>query len=318
MSVIINAITPIFLLIALGMAIKIILNLKCTHFPILAKTCKMHNDSWSEILNKYVLYIALPALLFFSLTHTSIAELPSLFIIFINIALLTLIIGVSFFITKKLKLKKDIANAYIFGIFFGNVAYIGLPFILSLLPNTAGELSILIAIHVIIAFTLGLFILEYSKNKHANLAKIIKSIATNPLIIAITLGILFLITGIKIPHQIDMAIQMLSSSASPIVLIAIGLFIAQKIDIDKYFWHGTLIALIKIIVMPTIFLIVAILLQQTNSFNISILEAAMPVALTTFALSEIYPINKKIIANAIIVSTATSVVTLTAFSFFVI
>lgn len=311
MPVVLSAIVPIFLLIALGICIRVVLDFKCTHVPLLARRCKMHNDAWSAVLNKYVLYIALPALLFFSLEHTRVDQLLAPSLLFFNVLLLVAIIGFGVLLTRVLKYKAPMANAYIFCLFFGNVAYIGLPFILSVMPGAAGELSVLVAIHAIVAFTLGLFILEKSIHKHAQPMVLLYRVVKNPLLIAIFVGLMFLLFGWQLPAAIDTAVQMLAQSASPVVLIAIGLFIARKIEIDNAFWHGAVLAGFKLFIMPLAFFLVAILFGVREEFTTSILEAAMPVAITTFALGELYPMHKKVVIDAIIISTIGSLFSLT-------
>jgi len=318
MPVILNAILPIFFLICIGELLRFILNKKCTLFPVFAKKCRAHNDTWSIILNKYVIYIALPALLFYSLAHTTKEFLPPLNIVLINIAILIGIILITTLVTKILKLKKELALTYIFCTFFGNVAYIGFPFIFDLYPQTASELSILIAIHVGVAFTLGVFILEYYKSNTVNILHVIKKIITNPLLIAIALGSICFALGITLPHSIDRTIEMIAGSASPVVLIAIGLFMAKKIEFDSDFWHAVTISGIKLVIMPSVFILATLLTKTAGSMIPSIIEAAMPVALTNFALAEIYPMKKKIIADAIIISTWISIISLTVLSSFFI
>ncbi len=314
MDIILTAIAPLFTIIIVAALVKIIITANKSPWRRLVDKITHRDDIWSEVLNKFALYISLPALIFYTLVHTEPSTLLSWSSIWINVGLIIFIIIVTHILTKYFKLDKKLANVYILCGFFGNVAYIGLPFVLSLYPGSGGQLGVLIAIHVIIAFTIGLGILEYSKHKRANFKVTLLNIVKNPLVISIALGLLFLKFGWSVPEILDATVMILAGSASPVVLTAIGLFIARKIKIDAEFFHSTLITFLKIVIMPILFLLVAFYFKLGGSFHSSILEAAMPVAITNFAMAEIYPMNKKVVANAIMLSTIFSVFTLTFFS----
>jgi predicted permease len=318
MLLIFTSILPVFFLIGVGLLVKIIENHR---HPWMTRFCKYTNhcnDTWSEVLNKFALYVALPALIFGSLIHTDTSLLLSSSMILTNVVLIILFIVLVTILTKAFRIKKNLANAYIMCAFFGNIAYIGPPFINSLIPGIQGTVSILIAIHIIIAFTVGLSILENSKHEHVKLLVVLKSILINPLVLATVVGLFFLYTKIPVPGVIDRAANMLGNSASATVLIAIGLFLAKKIKWDKSMAHAFAISILKLIVMPLIFIGTAIFLRYDSSFSSSILEAGMPVALTNFALAEIYPMDKKIVAKSIIISTILALFTLTGLALFVV
>lgn len=314
MLAIINSILPVFLLIALGVIIKIIQNHEKKGWKKFLTKIKHEDDNWSEVLNKFALYISLPALIFSSLINTNPENLIREEVLFANIILIILFILTVFAITKVWHVDKKLANTYIMCGFFGNIAYIGLPFITSLFPDAAGATSIIIAIHIVIAFTLGLYILESSKSKDVGVKTIIKSIVKNPMIISVALGLGILYSGITVPGTINRAVSMLAASASPVVLISIGLFIARKISWDKTLMHAFFISGLKILVLPMLFLLASRLSNISSEYTISIIEAGMPVALTNFALSELYPMDKKLTAKSIIVSTILSLLTLSIFS----
>ncbi len=318
MQSIVNSILPVFTLIFLGAILKLIQNLR---HPFAVRLCRATghcDEKWSQVLNKYALYIALPALIINGLANTEKARLISTEIIIITSLILVGFILIIFLLTKLFKLPKELANTYLMGSFFGNIAYIGAPFILSLFPGTAGNISIIIAIHIAVAFSLGIYILEFSKHKHPNFDEIIKGVSTNPLIIAVVFGLLLMFIDNPLPNFINTTLSMLAASASPVVLVAIGMFITGNFYLDKGIIHAFSISALKLIVLPFIFILFANIIGLDGNFDIAILEAGMPVALTNFALAEIYPINKKIMAKTIIISTIASIFSLSLLANFVI
>ncbi len=316
MSIILQAVAPIFLLILLGIVVEVLLRDKIEP-PKYLVWLGCAENSWISGLNGFALYIGLPALIFYSLSHTDKSQILSSQIIGLNALILIATIFIVTVIVHTLRLKKDVANAYISAIFFGQVAYLGFPFIESLVQGSTSIVSMHVALHVGIAFTVLLLVLEYQKSGRPNTFLILKNLFKNPLLLSVLLGIIWLVYALPINPIVDKALAMLAGSASPVVLIAIGMFMGRKIHFDKTFNHAVVIAVMKIVALPLAFLFLGRLSGASEVYNISIVLAGMPVALTCFALSEIYDINKKIISNAIVISTLGSVFTLTALSFIV-
>jgi malonate transporter and related proteins len=312
--IIIQAILPVFLLIALGVVLEFALKDKIEP-PRMLVWMGCAENSWISGLNGFALYVALPALIFYSLTNTDKSQLLTQEIVWINVAILIAVILLTTLITRGLGLKKDVANAYITTVFFGQVAYLGFPFLESLIPGSTSTVSLHVAIHVGIAFTVLLGILEYQKNGKADIVQIGKQLLKNPLLISVVLGLIWLAYDLPVHTVFDSALAMLAASASPVVLVAIGMFMGRKIHVDETFWHAVMITATKIIILPVVFLLVSLLIDMPETYNVSIILAGMPVALTCFALSEIYDINRRVVANAIILSTIGAVVTLTGLSF---
>lgn len=304
----------IFILIGVGVFAQLILDWRRSFSEKMLCKIGIGCASWTETLNKFVLYLALPALIFSSLYKIDVNGFHSFEPIGLNILLISTVLLLIAWITRLCNVKRELANAYLFGGFFGNIAFIGFPFILALDGNAGGTLSILVAVHVCVAFTLGVYFLEHSKHKDVSYTRILKRILINPLIHSVLLGAVFAFFSIPLPSMITNAISMLGASSSPVVLVALGMFMADHIRFEKDMIHSLAISLIKLITMPLLFLLTAFQMDIIPSFKISILEAAMPVAIMNFALSEIYPIDKKIIANAVIISTVLSMITLSFFA----
>ncbi len=285
---IIFTILPLFLIIALGSFLKIV---------------KIADDSWIKALNNYALYLAFPALIFNS--FITLKEIDSS--LFLRNMLVLL--AVSFVILISLsKSSKEIRNTYLICIVFGNIAYLGFPFITSLMIGSEQIVGIIIASSLIVFFGFLITYLDHSKHKSINLSRLLK----NPLLLAVALGILFSFLKIQLPEFASKTIVMLAQTASPTALVALGLFLARKIEFDSSFKHAVIITSLKLLALPLIFYFI------DRSWTIAIIEAAMPVAVTTFSLAEEYPMDKKAVLYSIIISTILSAITLPLISSFLI
>ncbi len=290
------SIAPFFIIIAIGSVLRIFIA----------------DDKWVEVLNKFGLYLGFPAIVLTSFINIGNSVPLKADIIGYNFAILISIILITFAVTKLLNLDKSVVNTYVICVFFGNVAYLGFPFTTSIIPGSEGIVCVHVAIYLILVFTLGIFILELSTGHGASgIFAVIKSITKNPLIISVFLGIFIAYFKIEIPIFIKETIQLIASAASPVVLLALGIFIAKKVEFNNELTHAACITAIKLIFLPAIFFLLFSHFSLEKEFKISVIQSAMPLAITPFALSEIYPLNKHIIAVSIFLSTIVSIITLT-------
>lgn len=286
---------PVFIIIAIG---------------ALAKWLKLADDKWIDILNKFALYIGFPALIFTSLVSLESSAAIDYPLFLFNSLLLICAFVVIYILLSWLKVKKTIRNCYLMCAVFGNVAYFGFPYITSIIPGSGGMVSIIVASGLVLMFTMGLWVLENSRSKKASLTGTIKNIIKNPLLIAVILGIMFVHLNIKLPLVMQNSLNMLAKGASPVVLFALGIFLVRKIEYNKKLTHSLIITAIKLIILPAAFLILGVYLFKETSYAIAAIESGMPAALTWFALSQIYPMDKTIVVYTIIISTIFSVITL--------
>ena len=268
MQTIFLSIIPIFILILVGVILQKLSPKPSKANQLLCKVGLGSCETMTSVLNRFALYLALPALIISSLSHAG-DNILTTDIIFFNIIFLLISLGILYGLTRFFKVETSLANTYFFTAFFGNVAYIGIPFLQSIFPGTESAISILVAIHIAIAFTIGLFLLERSRgNNGINWKLIVK----NPLLLSVALGVCIFVFDIELPNIISQSLSMLGASASPVVLVAIGTFIASQWRIDASFWHGLFISGLKLIFLPIIFVLGSFFMTPSTGMTISILE----------------------------------------------
>ena len=272
-------------------------------------------DDWSKVLNDYALNIGLPVLIF-----SALAKAPSLFAgqaqlivansIFILVSLLLAVI-----FGKVLRLKKQMFLTVFICFVFGNIAYLGI----ALLVQIAGEqvlptASVIVATYFFWLFIIGIGYLDFSieKNKKIVVKNTVKNLFKNPLLLAVILGVVVGGLQIALPSVLLKSLDMVTASVTPTVLIVIGLFIGKS-QIGKLTEWGpvVLFSILTLCILPAIFYFGAKFFGFVPShFSSSIIQAAMPLAITPFALADKYHLNKVFIARSIVLSTILSVVTI--------
>ncbi|MFW6223579.1 MAG: AEC family transporter [Spirochaetota bacterium] len=272
------------------------------------------DSSWVEVLNRYGLYIGFPALIFLNLTEIDTNELVAHLPVFgFNAAMLLAVMLATYAVVRVIGLDLEIGNALMVSSFFGNVAYVGYPVITSAFPGSEAEVSIVISIYTLVLFSIGVFILESSREHPKGIHQIIGRIAVNPFLVAIVLGFVFTAFSLPVPAVVRDALAMIRGSASAVVLISLGIFLAHRIPLRRV-WRPTLaVVLLRLGVVPLLFFVAAGAVGLGDARAVTVVEAAMPLAVTPFALSSMYPLDREVLVTSIFVTTLLSGVTLPLF-----
>jgi predicted permease len=198
---------------------------------------------------------------------------------------------------------------------FSNVAYLGIPLLTRIYDNTIlPQLSIIIAVYLCTLFGVGVGYLEFTRHTSTpSLIKIVvKILFTNPIIIAVIIGITVNALHLSLPSILVSALEMITASVTPIVLVIIGIFIGQSTFGSLRDWYPVFFfSLTTLLILPFIFYYGLLFFHlNPHIYILSILESAMPLGITPFALAAHYGLDKSFIARSIVFSTILSIITL--------
>lgn len=272
-------------------------------------------NNWSEVLNEYALKIGFPVLIFTSLLKASFSFYEQLPLLISNsIFIIVGFLGI-FLFGKMFNLGTKILRTYFICLIFGNVAYLGIPFLVQIFgAEILPVASLIVAVYLFWIFTIGIGFLDFTGQtaKKDIFKNIILGLFKNPLLVSVFLGILAAILEIKLPDILMTSLDMITASVTPTVLIVVGLFIGKsKIGELKEWLPILLFSLITLIAMPAIFYFgLKILGFQPINFSASVIQSAMPLAITPFALADKYGLDKGFIARSIVLSSILSVASL--------
>ncbi|MFA7277945.1 MAG: AEC family transporter [Candidatus Gracilibacteria bacterium] len=273
------------------------------------------NDNWSTVLNEFALKIGFPVLIFSALSKVPFSFSTEAGLIISNSLFIVGSLVLALLIGKILRLEKQMFRTLFICFVFGNVAYLGIP----TLTQVAGDkivptATLIVAIYLFWIFTIGVGYLDYSmtKSKRDVAKNMLKNLITNPLLIAVFMGIIFGSLRITLPAVLLKSLDMITASVNPTVLIVIGLFIGKSKFGKLSEWIPvTLFSVMKLAILPAIFYFgVKFSGVSLSQFPSSLIQAAMPLAITPFALADKYNLNKDFIARAIVLSTILSVISL--------
>ena len=272
-------------------------------------------DDWSKVLNDFALKIGFPVLIFSALSKAPFSFSDQAQLIIANSLFILASFLAAIIIGKFFRLGGQMFRTLFICFVFGNVAYLGIP----ILVKISGEkilptASLIVAIYLFWIFTVGIGYLDYSveKNKKAVAENIIKNLFKNPLLLSVILGIIIGSLKITLPSILLKSLDMITASVTPTVLIVIGLFIGKSTIGKLTEWLPILLfSILHLVILPAGFYFgVKFLGFIPNQFSSSIIQAAMPLAITPFALADKYNLNKDFIARSIVLGTILSVVSL--------
>lgn len=279
----IEIILPLFILTFIGFLLK--------KYNILNK------DSISGI-NKIIYYIALPSLLFLSISNIKLDNINiNLILAFIFSTII--ITFISYIISTKLN--KDIKGPFIMCSFRGNIAYLGLPIATMLGENSLSSASIIIAFAIPLYVILSIAILQNFNKSKLDIKDSIKKLLLNPLMISIFLGLLFSKTNI--PTQIINTLKMIGNISLPLALILIGSTISFK-SIKKYYKISFISSALKMLILPFIGFMLAYYMNiNQSSLPVLLILLLMPTAVASYSFTKELGGDENYTATQISIST---------------
>lgn len=298
MLAILNVTAPFFALVLCG---------------FLAARFRMLPENAVPALNTFVLYFALPCMLFRFTAGTAIADIFNLPVFSAYMASglsMLLVFAVSFHYAAREGLKESAFAALAAS--WSNWGYMGF----ALLPPLLGQASLapLIAagmadLLVVVSAALALASLEDSGGQGvaAALRGAALRVSKNPLIWAVIAGTIASAINLKLPFAADQFARLLGNSAGPVALFTIGVSLYRP---GTHPWHADVLMMAgaKLLLHPYVAGLVALYLFHLDKIAVStlVLMAAMPVAGTVFLFAERQGANAERAAAAILVTTALS------------
>ncbi|MEM8570128.1 MAG: AEC family transporter [Pseudomonadota bacterium] len=273
-------------------------------------------------VNRLVVYLALPALLFDIMANTSPEEIwqPGFIMAFSAGAAAVFVATVLIRIRQGKHLPDaaiDALNAS-----YPNTGYMGIPLILAVVgPEGVAVtlVSIILTVCVLFGFAIGLIEagLQAEGAKRNVIGKTLLALGRNPLILAPALGAVVMLTGLPIPDPAQRFLSLLGAAASPCALIALGLFLADSAAEARSYSKATVTWLsgLKLFVQPALTWLFAakVLGLSPGLTHTVVLLSALPTGTGPFMLAQFYDREAMITSRVVLFTTIISVATLSAY-----
>ncbi len=268
-------------------------------------------------LNAFVLYFALPCLLFRFGMNTPVFDLlnPAVMLVYLAAGLLIVFFTVAISLNERVQLKDAAFGALVAA--FPNTGFMGVPLLVALLgPGAAGPVICTILADLFVTSSLCIALAQaHGAAEHGARTAALRALRgalSNPLPWSIALGAGFSAAGWQLAGPVAVVVRMLADAASPVALFTIGAVLwraSQHAQGRTPLGDYVPAALIKLFLHPLLVLALATsalaLGAPLTLFQITVLTlaAALPSASNVSLLAERYGADNGRVARIIMTST---------------
>ncbi len=297
-----NAALPVFLVIVAGKVLN-----RFGLFP----------QSYAELTDKFVFRAALPVLLFKDISQMDFRrDFDVKFVVFCACVTVVMFLAVWLFSCLFVKDKASV-GAFAQGSARGSAAILGIALATNIYGDS-GFAPLMIFSAVPLFNVLSVVILSVSGKKRGNgidIGKLLKNIITNPIIIGILAGVPFSVLGITLPAFVSGTVDSIAKTATPMALLSIGAAFSLK-EAKSKLNTAFAASLIKLFVLPLVFLPVAILFGFRGSALVAIfVMLGSPTTVTCYIMSKNMDNDHVLSSNIVMLATLLSSVSVTFWVF---
>ncbi|WIY53387.1 AEC family transporter [Devosia sp. YIM 151766] len=275
-----------------------------------------------KALIAFVNNFATPCLLFYSISTSDFRAAFNLAIIgpFYLGAIVCFVIGIV--ISRRAFAAKPGESVSVgFAGTFSNSVLVGLPLMTRAYGEAAMPVTLsIIGLHGAILLSLGMVTMELTRRDGQPLTKAlivaVRRVTSNPLIWGIAAGIGGSVINLQLIEPAEAFFQMMSQAVVPAALFGIGGAL-NEFKLSESWQQALVAALIKLVLHPLIayVLMIWVLHVPMEIARYGVLLAAMPAGVNIYVFATYYDRGTSVAANAILIGTILSALTISAWLF---
>jgi predicted permease len=280
-------------------------------------------------LNAFVLFFALPAMLFRFGSTTPIAQLLDGAVFGVWAICALVIVAFTIAVTMNRRIRWNDASLGALVASFPNTGFMGVPLLAALLgPQIVGTAIVTIVLDMVVTSSLCIALSRLDQGEgdgHSAMwdagKKALQGVVVNPLPWAIILGTVASAAQLRLPGPLEQTVWLLADAASPVALFTIGAVLARAqiqanhpMPVSDYLP----VVLIKLLLHPLLVLAVGTAAIQlgvslsASALTVLVLVAALPSASNVSLLAERFGADNGRIARIILISTVFAFFTFSA------
>jgi malonate transporter len=305
-------------------ALQSILNTALPFFGLIfcgygAGRLRLLDETAAAGVNTFVFYFALPAFLFGLMSSSPIGEVVNAPFIgaYVTASLtlfaLTVLVGLRLFEIGR-------AEAAVQGLaaVLANTGYMGIPLVSAVFGReSAVPIVVGLTLDGVLMIPLGIVIIESSKGRAEGLSHTalttFTALARNPLILSIFAGLAISTSGLNPPTPLANFLDLLGGTAGPCALFALGATLAGR-TVTAGTAEVSYMTFMKLVLHPaTLFFTTTVIFSVDPLWaTAALLGAALPIAANVFIVARQYNVYVARTSSAILVSTAVSMISVSA------
>lgn len=224
--------------------------------------------------------------------------------------ILALILGIISLIVMKIsKYERTMTAAVMVSSIFMNGGNYGLPVTLFAFGETAlGYASVFFVSMAMLTYTLGVVIASMGSE---SILKSLSNLLKVPVLYALILAFIFILTAWQIPVFLDRTVTLLSDAAIPCMLVLLGMQLAS-FTLSGRISAMSIVVILRLIISPVIAFGLASFFGFTGpALQACVTIAAMPVAVLNTVLATEYNAEPSFVTATVFITTILSPLTLT-------
>lgn len=299
---VLNSLVPVFLVIALGAA------LKRADFMTLGEL---------RALNRLTYWVGLPCLLFHEIASARFqgGVAGQVLAVLLPGTLGALVLAL--LLAWALRLPRTSGGAFVQAAFRGNLAFVGLPVIVYVLSGQGDSDVAAVAILALAPMApiyniLAVLVLipGQVRPEGSVLRRIIQPVVTNPIVIGSVAGIVASLLRVRLPELLDRTLMVIGQMALPLALVSIGGTLAT-VQMRGSLTLAAAAATLKVVVAPALGYLTAVTFDiGAMPTKIALIYLACPAAASSFVLADQMGSDYGMAAAAVVLSTLLAMLSL--------
>jgi predicted permease len=263
--------------------------------------------------NRLVYYLAIPAMIFHAISKASLKTRFDISVLAITLIAVMVVFAVSWGGALISGIRRRELGTFVQSSFHGNLGYIGLAVAYYSLGNEgfvragiiAGFIMILQNFLAVVVLQLNLPDTSVSENKW----RVVLRVLGNPVILSAIGGILFSLTGLRVPLVIDRSLNILSGLALPMALLLIGASLSFEL-MHLRMLRVLCSSFIKLFLLPALgFILYRLLDVALQDYLPGLILLASPTATITYVMAKEMNGDTDFAVAALSISTILSAIT---------
>ncbi len=260
-------------------------------------------------LSRVALYVFTPALIFGSLIESKVGggEFGQIALFVVVFTAVMWIVGLG--VARLLRFEQRQTNAFLLATLFSNCGNYGLAVVLFAFGQAGLERGL--AYFVVSALMTHTFAAYFASRGAYSVRESIRNVLRLPLVYALAVGLAVRALGLTLPVPLMRAVDLPRAGAIPLMQLLLGVQLARisrRLDL-RFVGSATAVQLVGSALVALG--LTALLGLRGLARQVSVVEASMPTAVSTLALSIEFGSNPEEVGGVVFLSTLVSPVTLT-------
>jgi len=259
-------------------------------------------------VSRIAFYILSPCLVFVSLYQTQLSGEEFGRLTLFTLGVIVLLGVAAFAFGKIMGLGRQALAGLIIINMFGNGGNYGLPLnSFAFGPEALARAVVYYVISTVLVYSVGVVVASSGRD---GIKQALLGVFKVPVVYGVILAVVLRLTGLQLPDMIFRAIQLLSGAALPVMLIVLGLQLAE-VKRPENWKVVTAAAVFQLLSGPAVGLLMAAIVGLSGpARQAGVLESSMPTAVITTILAVEYDIDPVFVTGIVLVTTLLSPLTL--------